>query len=205
MLPQGLETGNARLCVAILVLYNVTMCTLSEKLTAVMLLAAGNCYFGASIKAFAVMLGSFGYHLVASDTMGVNAFFVHNSTVGKQPLLSLADAQRAFTNKGEYPAIHGQCDCHAWVRIDDDVDYSDASLDVGDLPVVFLGYRPGGDGNRQRVFYEAEVPAGLRKRLSSKINQQRSDAIDTPVQLSASAATAGKENLPETKVGLTKV
>jgi hypothetical protein len=77
------------------------------------LLSAGDCYFGASVKAFVVMLRSFGYHLVASDTMGVNAFFVHESTVGKQPLLSLADAQRAFTKGAEYPAIHGQCIRHA--------------------------------------------------------------------------------------------
>jgi hypothetical protein len=165
-------------------------------------LPAGDCYFGASIKAFAVMLRSFGYHLVAADTVGVNAFFVHESTVGREPLLSLADAQRAFTKGGQYPAIHGQCVRHAWVRIDDDVDFAGASLDVGKLPVVFLGYKPGGAGNVQRVFYETEVPASLQERLSSRVAKQGSGASEKLAQLSESAAAAVKQQVPKLKEGL---
>lgn len=139
------------------------------------------------------MLRCFGYHHAYSDAVGVNAFFVHESAVGQQPLLSIADAQRAFTKGGQFPPLHGDCKHHAWVRIDDDVDFSDASLDVGSLPVVFLGHNPG--GNSQREFYEVKVPTGWLARLGSKADKHgpKSGVL---AQLPTSAAAAAVQQQP---------
>ncbi|WIA15842.1 hypothetical protein OEZ85_012597 [Tetradesmus obliquus] len=152
----------------------------------------GDCYYGASTKAFVVMLRSFGYHHVYSDAVGVNAFFVHASAVGEQPLISIADAQRAFTKGGEFPLLHGDCQHHAWVRIDDGLDYSHASLDVSGLPVAVLGYTNG--VNSRRVFYEVKIPAAWQARLSSSACIHAAEQ-DVPVahklaQIPASAAAA---------------
>lgn len=151
--------------------------------------SAGDCYFGASTKAWVVMLRCFGYHLVYVDAAGVNAFFVHNSTVGKEPLLSLADAQGAAIQGGEHKLLHGQCMRHAWVRIEDHVDFADASVDIGSLPVVFLGH----EGNTHRVYYEIEVPAGLQNILRSRAGQQ----VIGPGVIIAQPAASATANLQQ--------
>lgn len=154
--------------------------------------SAGDCYFGASTKAWVVMLRCFDYHLVYVDALGVNAFFVHESTIGKEPLLSLADAQRAAIQGREYPLLHAQCIRHAWVRIEDTMDFADASLDIGSLPVVILGHK----GNTQRVFYEVEVPAGLQDTQKRMPGYQ---AIGLGVEASHAAASAtanSKQQVP---------
>lgn len=121
---------------------------------------------------------------------------MHSSTVGKQALLSLADAQRAQLQK-EYPALHGDCLHHAWVRIDDGVDFSDTSFDVGGLPVLFLGYKAG--GNQQRMFHEEKLPASWQAKLGSKADEfdQGSGVAGKLAQLPANAAVAVKEHLPQ--------
>ncbi|WIA39968.1 hypothetical protein OEZ86_013398 [Tetradesmus obliquus] len=125
----------------------------------------GDCYFGASTKAWVVMLRSFGYHLVYSDAIGVNAFFVHESVVGSEPLFSIAEAKQYFTQGSEYPALHGHCMRRPWVFIDDKTNFADPALDVNSLPVVFLSHTPGGERFNRRVFYEVKMSAGLQEQL----------------------------------------
>jgi hypothetical protein len=67
---------------------------------------------------------------------------------------------------------------------------------------VFLGYKPGGDRNRQRVFYETEVPAGLKQRLGSRVGTQGSGAGEKLAQLSENAAAAVKQQVPKIKEGI---
>jgi hypothetical protein len=122
-------------------------------------LPAGDCYFGASTTAWVVMLRSFGYHLVYSDAIGVNAFFIHESVVGPQPLFSIAEAKQYFTNGGEYPALHGHCMRRPWVVIDAATNFSDPGLDVNTLPLVFLSHTAGGERFKQRLFYEVKLGA----------------------------------------------
>jgi hypothetical protein len=133
-------------------------------------LPAGDCYFGASTTAWVVMLRSFGYHLVYSDAIGVNAFFIHESVVGPQPLFSIAEAKQYFTNGGEYPALHGHCMRRPWVVIDAATNFSDPALDVNTLPVVFLSHVAGGERFKQRLFYEVKLPGSLQEQLRSGLS-----------------------------------
>jgi hypothetical protein len=111
------------------------------------------------------MLRSFGYHLVYSDAIGVNAFFIHESVVGPQPLFSIAEAKQYFTSGGEYPALHGHCMRRPWVVIDAATNFSDPALDVNTLPIVFLSHTAGGERFRQRLFYEVKLPGSLQEQL----------------------------------------
>lgn len=138
------------------------------------------------------MVRCFGYHLVYVDAIGVSAFFVHESTIGKEPLLSLADAQRASIQGGEYPPIHSPCVHHAWVRIDEGVDFTAASLDVGSLPLVVLGHKD----STPRVFYEVEVPAGFKDAHGSRAGQQLPCSRAEVEQLAASAPATLKRKVP---------
>jgi hypothetical protein len=116
------------------------------------------------------MLRSFGYHLVYSDAIGVNAFFIHESVVGPQPLFSTAEAKQYFTNGGEYPALHGHCMRRPWVLIDAATNFSDPALDVNTLPIVFLSHTTGGERFRQRLFYEVKLPGSLQEQLRSGLS-----------------------------------
>jgi hypothetical protein len=145
------------------------------------------------------MLRSFGYHLVYSDAVGVNAFFVHEPAVGKEQLFSIAEAKQYFTQGKEQGLLHSQCVRHAWMRIDEGVDFSNASFDVAKLPVVFLGYKPGGDRYKQRLFYEIKVPASLQVKLGGV-----DGALGTGLSSGKSArlpahAAAAKEQVPRLK------
>ncbi|KAF6252969.1 hypothetical protein COO60DRAFT_478397 [Scenedesmus sp. NREL 46B-D3] len=147
----------------------------------------GDCYFGASTTAWAVMLRSFGYHLVYSDAAGVNAFFVHESVVGSAPLFSIPEAKQYFTNGGEYPALHGHCMRRPWVAIDTATNYSDPALDVNSLPVVFLSHTAGGERFQQRLFYEVELSSSLQEQLRGGL----SGGLKTRLELGRGRAPAG--------------
>jgi hypothetical protein len=113
------------------------------------------------------MVKSFGYHFVAADTAGVNLFFVHESAAGSQPLKTLDDAKRLATNGGEYPMLHPMCSRHPWLLIRDDVDFSDSSIDLNDMPIVLLSTKPQGPENKQRGVFPTNVTASLRQKLAS--------------------------------------
>ncbi len=49
---------------------------------------SGTCYFGASLKAYERLVAVYGYTLVALDTTGVNAFFIHESAANGQKVFS---------------------------------------------------------------------------------------------------------------------
>jgi hypothetical protein len=115
---------------------------------------AGDCYFGASAKAWFVMLKSFGYHMAAADTKGVNLFFVHESAAGKRPLLSLDDAKRLFIGGGEFIMLNVHpCTRMVWVQVDEGTDFASADFSVNQLPLVMLGHKPAGSRHDHRVFY----------------------------------------------------
>jgi hypothetical protein len=116
------------------------------------------------------MLRSFGYHLVYSDAVGVNAFFVHESVVGKEQLFSIAEAKQYFTQGGEYPALHGHCMRRPWVLIDAATNFADPSLDVNSLPIMFLSHTAGGERFRQRRFYEVKLSGSLQEQLRGGLN-----------------------------------
>jgi hypothetical protein len=110
------------------------------------------------------MVRSFGYHFLAADRHGVNIYFVHESAAGSQQLLTLADAQRLATKGGEFPLLHQDCSRHLWLHIPNDVDFSDASIDVNDMPVVMLSTKKQG---QQRIFFPTNISGSLRQKLAS--------------------------------------
>lgn len=100
------------------------------------------------------MLKPFGYHFVATDTGGVNLFFVHSSAAGHQPLLTLEDAKRLFAGGEEWAMLNVlPCNRMVWVAIGDDVDYVAPDFKSANLPLVMLAHKPAGRENKQRVFY----------------------------------------------------
>lgn len=127
---------------------------------------AGDCYFGASSKAFVTMLKSFGYHLVAIDTKGVNLFFVHASAAGDQPLLTLADAKRLFAGGDEFPMLNVlPCNRMVWVAIGDGIDYAASEFKPTNLPLVMLAHTPAGKDNMHRVFHPVKHVDVMFKQL----------------------------------------
>eukprot|EP00882_Tetradesmus_deserticola_P013555 GHRQ01014391.1.p1 GENE.GHRQ01014391.1~~GHRQ01014391.1.p1 ORF type:complete len:251 (-),score=74.57 GHRQ01014391.1:355-1107(-) len=160
-------------------------------------LVVGDCYFGASTTAWAVMLRSFGYHLVYSDAIGVNVFFVHESVVGSEPLISIAEAKQYFTHGGEYVALHGYCMRRPWVVIDPATNYSDPALDVDSLPLVFLSHKAGGERFKQRVFYEVKLSRSLQEQLRSGM----SGGLKKQLELGRGRAPASDSQLGSVGVG----
>jgi hypothetical protein len=147
------------------------------------------------------MLKSFGYHLAAADTKGVNLFFVHESAAGKKPLLSLDDAKRLFTGGGEFIMLNVHpCTRMVWVRIDEGTDFASADFKVDQLPLVMLGHKPAGSRHDHRAFYpvkhvdvmfkpqnstlvvrkQSKVTSEmLQGALATQQNQQTNRSIDT--------------------------
>lgn len=130
---------------------------------------AHDCYFGASIGAFAQLMTNFGYHLLAQDSDGVNLYMVHAPETGTEAPFELQEVVEAVAARGQtcWP-LHPECGGKRWLDIPDDLELwqpRDAWLDM--LTPVTLAQQAvlRRDGRTAAVFTSYEVVGnGVRRR-----------------------------------------
>jgi hypothetical protein len=147
------------------------------------------------------MANLFGYRFAASDNIGLNLFFVHESAAGSDELLTLDDAKRLFTGgRDGHGYLHALCSRYAWLRIPDDANYASTSFELNAQPLVLLSTMPGGSDNMQRIFYEVNAPAILRGRLERPPGKELTEAaarllLARQVQHLPARTDSGRENI----------
>jgi hypothetical protein len=79
----------------------------------------GDCWFGASIYAYELLVASFGYHLIAQDAEGVNLYAVHNGETGSAgPALAFAEVIAGVPAwSSPCLALHAPCPNRRWAVI----------------------------------------------------------------------------------------
>jgi hypothetical protein len=122
----------------------------------------GDCWFGASIYAYELMVASFGYHLIAQDAEGVNLYAVHNGETGSRgPALAFAEVAAGVPAWGSpCGALHTPCPNRRWAVIPEGLDLSRRrDTWYGMLSIVTLDQETAvrKDGKEVQVFKAFDV------------------------------------------------